>query len=184
MALTLIKEDGSNVTGANSYATNADGDAYHDGHLYASAWTAATETQKSSALVMASRLIDGTVQFNGTKANQGQTMQWPRLLCKDPDRPALAAVPTIVIPFFYLPGNYIPPVIVQATIETARALLIEDRTANPIGEGLKSSNVGSLQSSYDKSDRRPMIPHLAMAMLSKFGSVINERRGTARLQRT
>ena len=39
MALTLIKEDGSGMADANCYADVADGDAYHEGHLYASAWT-------------------------------------------------------------------------------------------------------------------------------------------------
>ena len=50
MALTLIKEDGTAKVDANSYADASDGDAYHDGHLYASAWTAATTaniTQRS-----------------------------------------------------------------------------------------------------------------------------------------
>ena len=40
MSLTLIKEDGTGKADANSYASVADGDAYHDGHLYATAWTA------------------------------------------------------------------------------------------------------------------------------------------------
>ena len=43
MALTLVKEDGTGKTDANSYAGVADGDAYFEGHLYANAWTAATE---------------------------------------------------------------------------------------------------------------------------------------------
>ena len=42
MALTLIKEDGTGKSDANAYADAADGDAYHEGHLYASAWTGAS----------------------------------------------------------------------------------------------------------------------------------------------
>ena len=184
MALVLIKEDGSVVAGANSYASNADGDAYHDGHLYASAWTGATESQKSSALVMATRLIDGLIAFNGTRATAQQVLQWPRLLCFDPDRPAIAAVPTIVIPWYYVPGNIVPVPVVNATIETARELIKADRTANPQGEGLKSSNIGSMQLSFDKADRAPIIPHVALGFLSKYGAPISERRGAVRLQRT
>ena len=41
MALTLIKEDGSGKADANSYADVAEADAYFEGHMYASAWTAA-----------------------------------------------------------------------------------------------------------------------------------------------
>ena len=35
MALVLTKEDGTGLAGANAYANGADGDAYHEGHLYA-----------------------------------------------------------------------------------------------------------------------------------------------------
>ena len=46
MALTLIKEDGTGKADANAYADVADGDAYHDGHLYATAWTGATADKR------------------------------------------------------------------------------------------------------------------------------------------
>src|SRR5690348_9503560 len=86
MALTLVKEDGTGRTDANSYASAADGDAYHDGHLYATAWTAASTGNKEKALVFATRLIDSQMQFNGFRANGGQALQWPRVNCPDPDR--------------------------------------------------------------------------------------------------
>jgi hypothetical protein len=85
MALTLIKEDGTGKVDANSYADVADGNAYHDGHLYATAWTGASDDQKAVALVMASRLIDAEFQFNGTRTNAVQGMQWPRAKCPEPD---------------------------------------------------------------------------------------------------
>ena len=78
MALTLIKETGAGLANANSYADVADGNAYHDGHLYATAWTAATDAQKAAALVMSSRLIDAEFQFNGTRTVDAQSLQWPR----------------------------------------------------------------------------------------------------------
>ena len=62
MALTLTKEDGTGKVDANSYAAVADADSYFEGHLYASAWTAATATTKASALVMATRLVDSQLQ--------------------------------------------------------------------------------------------------------------------------
>ena len=65
MALTLIKEDGTGLANANSYADATDGNAYHEGHLYATAWNAATTGQKEAALVMATRLLDGEFQFFG-----------------------------------------------------------------------------------------------------------------------
>ena len=85
MALVLIKEDGTGLANANAYANAADGDAYHDAHLYASAWTGATTANKEKALVMATRLIDAQFQFNGFKRLSTQALQWPRRECRDPD---------------------------------------------------------------------------------------------------
>ena len=86
MALTLIKEDGTGRTDANSNATVAEADAYFEAHLYPAAWTAATATTKSAALVMATRLVDSQYQFNGYRAHDTQALQWPRERCPDPDR--------------------------------------------------------------------------------------------------
>ena len=85
MALILIKETGAGLANANAYANAADGDAYHDGHLYATAWTAASAANKDAALVMATRLIDAQFQFDGGKVNETQALQWPRENCHDPD---------------------------------------------------------------------------------------------------
>jgi len=177
MALVLTKEDGSGLAGANAYANAADGDAYHEGHLYASAWTAATADKKAAALVMATRLIDALFQFNGVRTKATQALQWPREDCPHPD-----ANPDSVGQRFVL-SNVVPKAVADATCETARALIIEDRTANPLGEGLKFSALGSLQQSFDKNDRRPEIPHVAQAMLSKFGVLMNRKSGAVPLVR-
>jgi hypothetical protein len=177
MALTLIKEDGTGLADANAYANADDGDAYHEGHLYASAWTGASAGAKDAALVMATRLIDALFQFNGVRTKAAQALQWPREDCPDPD-----ANPESVGQRFVL-SDVVPKAVVDATCETARALLIEDRTANPLGEGLKFSSLGDLQQSFDKNDRKPMIPRLALAMLTKFGALPGQRSGAVKLVR-
>lgn len=171
MALTLIKETGAGLVDANSYASAADGDAYHDGHLYATAWTAATTPDKEKALVFATRLIDAEYQFAGWKANDSQSLQWPRMSCRDPDGEE------------DLPADAVPRAVADATCELARELLIVDRTAAPAGEGLKYYNDGSVQSGYDKSDRRPIISQVAQAMLAKYGGLLRSRSGAVRLTR-
>src|SRR6186713_2161702 len=85
MPLTLIKETGAGLADANSYASGADGDAYFDGHLYATAWTAATLANKEKALVFATRLIDAEYLFAGWKTTEEQALQWPRMSCRNPD---------------------------------------------------------------------------------------------------
>ena len=175
MPLTLIKEDGTGKTDANAYASAADGDAYHEAHLYASAWTAATTGNKEKALVFATRLIDSECQFDGVKAHATQALQWPREGCHDPDADGWNGG-TVA-------SNVVPKAVVDATCEMARELLVTDRTAAPVGEGLKYENAGTTQTGYDKQDTRPVISQMAQAMLSKFGAVIKSRSGAVRLVR-
>ena len=177
MALTLIKEDGTGKSDANSYASAADGDAYHEGHLYASAWTGAATADKEKALVMATRLIDAEYQFGGVRAVSGQALQWPRVSCLDPD------ADENVILGRYVPSNVVPRGVSDATCEMARELLVADRTAAPPGEGLKYENVGTTQTGYDKGDKRPVISHVAQAMLAKYGTLLKSGSGAVRLVR-
>ena len=195
MALVLIKEDGTGKADANSYADVADADAYFEGHLYASAWTAATEENKTKALVFATRLIDAQMQFNGTRASDAQALQWPRRECPDPD--AAGSVTTLI--WWRLDSNVasdvVPAGVVNATCEMARELLILDRTAAPTGEGIQSertsqynsTSAGASSSSssktYSKADTRPILSHVAQSMLVKFGTVISGSAGAVRLVR-
>ena len=171
MALILIKETGAGLANANAYADAADGDAYHEGHLYATAWTAATLGNKEKALAMATRLIDGQFQFDGVKANAVQALQWPREDCHNPDGDEA------------LPADSVPKPVVEATCELARELLVADRTASPVGEGLKYQNIGTTQTGYSKEDTRPIISHVAQALLAKFGSLLKSKSGGVRLIR-
>src|SRR5512137_1122606 len=129
MALTLIKEDGTGKVDANSYAAVADGDAYFEGHLYATAWTAATSGTKAAALVMATRLVDTQFQFNGYRAHETQALQWPRERCPDPDRIAVSGSMESPVLSSFVPGNVVPKGVAAAVCEMARELLIIDRTA-------------------------------------------------------
>ena len=171
MALTLIKEDGTGKADANTYADLADGESYFDGHLYATAWTAATTENKGKALVFATRLIDAEFRFKGVKANGTQALQWPRAECRDPDGEEDLA------------SDAVPSAVVQATCEMARELLIKDRTAAYAGEGLKYQNVGSAQTGYDKTDAPPVITRVAQAMLAKLGSLLKAKSGAVNLVR-
>jgi len=196
MALVIVKEDGTGKANANSYADVADGDAYFEGHLYAPAWVAAAPGTKEKALVFATRLIDAQFQFNGTRANAGQALQWPRQDCPDPDEGG--SVVTLV--WWRTDRNVAPDVVpkavVQATCEMARELLIADRTAAPPGEGIQSErtsgytrdSVGTADSSsssktYSKTDTRPIMSHVAQSMLAKYGSLISAWSGQVRLER-
>jgi hypothetical protein len=183
MALPLIKEDGMGKADANAYADVADGDAYHAGHLYATAWTGASADQKAVALVMASRLIDAEFQFNGTRTTANQALQWPRAMCPEPDNVHVPISVLLPIPYDYVQYDKVPKAVVQATCEMARELLIADRTTAPVGEGLTYQNIGGNQTGYDKTDKRPVLSQVAQVMLAKYGSQISAKSGAVRLMR-
>jgi hypothetical protein len=183
MALTLIKETGAGLVDANSYADVADGDAYHDGHLYATAWTGASAGQKTAALVMATRLIDAEYQFNGTRTTANQALQWPRAMCPEPDNVHVPISVLLPIPYDYVQYDTVPKAVVQATCEMAREFLIADRTTAPAGEGLKYYNAAGIQTGYDKTDKRPVLSQVAQVMLAKYGSQISAKSGAVRLVR-
>ena len=169
--IVVVKETGSGLSNANSYASVDDGDIYHDGHLYAAAWTSAVMDKKIPALVMATRLIDAEYQFLGVRSVDSQSLQWPRENCPDPDADDM------------VPKTVVPKAVVQATCELARELIITDRTASPPGEGLSFQNVGSTQTGYNKSDTRPIIPAVVQALLAKFGVLIKAKSGAVKLVR-
>jgi hypothetical protein len=185
MPLTLIKEDGTGKPDANTYALVADGDAYHEGHLYASTWTAAAAGEKEKSLVMATRLIDGLFQFNGFKRLSTQALQWPRRECCDPDSSGGVVPGLLLARGPYLDETKVPGVVISATAEVARELLKQDRTDDPDGEGLRAFRIdGALSMEFNAKDRQQPIPRLVQTMLGRLGDYLGSRPGTARLIRT
>jgi len=178
MALTLVKETGAVVTGANSYADSADGDAYHEGHAYASAWTAATTEQKEAALVMATRLIDAYMQFGGGRVSDGQALQWPRYGCPDWDAgEAVNPLRAWTGGLACFDSTKIPAVLVAATCEEARCLLVEDLSAAPAGEGLKSSQIGTMRTVFDATRSPHVLSRVTRRLLSKLGTCLGDSGG-------
>lgn len=184
MALVLTVEDGTGLANANCYASVATGDAYHEGHLYASAWDDAATALKEKALVMATHLIDEFFQFNGVKRRSSQARQWPRQDCPDPDNDSAPSVLSVRHGAF-LPEDKVPAAVVHATCELARELLKADRTGDPDGEGLRSLALeGAMNIEFDKDDRRKALSLRVQVMLSKYGAFQSGQSGVARLVRT
>src|SRR5262245_53059862 len=183
MPLVLVKEDGTGRSDANAYASAADGDGYFDGHLYASAWTAATTGNKEKALVFATRLIDSQFQFNGFRAHDAQALQWPREQCPDPDKGIATVVVALPLLGKFVESDVVPRAVINATCEMAKELLLLDRTTAPPGEGILATWNSTDGTKYSKWDKRPIISHVAQAMLAKFGGLMREGSGAVRLVR-
>ena len=183
MSLTLVKETGSGLTNANAYASAADGDTYHDGHLYGSAWTGATTGTKEAALVMATRIIDGTFDFRGFKTLNTQALQWPRQMCVDPDRADVRWTVLQNNQGPYLDSDKVPKPVSDATCELARELIKADTTDAKDGEGLDSLALGGMTFLFNKKDAQPLVTRLAQMFLAKYGSYRVSTSGSVRLKR-
>jgi hypothetical protein len=145
--VALVKEDGTGVAGANSYADVADCDAYHAARLNSATWTNASAPDKAIALQMATSLIDTLVRFSGQKADLEQPLEWPRFGAENEGADTVPNTPSALMglaPGPWYPEEYIPPRLVQATCELARELLAKDRVAalEPEEAGIKSVGVG------------------------------------------
>lgn len=175
MALTLIKEDGTGKADANSYATRAEGNAYHEGHVAASDWTAATDGQKEAALVMGTRALDALFRFDGWKRTSAQALQWPRMKCPDVEHSGGED---------YLAEDAVPICLRDAACELARHFLAEDRTGDAEGIGLRSLSIeGALRMVFDPLRPKPVVPHFVQAMLARVGTYQGRRSGSVPLIR-
>lgn len=159
MTLTLVVETGAGLSNANSYATSAEGDSYHEAHLHASSWTSATQVEKEAALVWATRLLDEQVQWYGYKTNFEQPLMWPRQGVLEKDG------------FNYYDNNEIPTWLKSATAELARYLLAEDRTGEYEGKGIKFMGAGPLQVSFDKGDVKSILPRSVISIVGSYGFI-------------
>jgi hypothetical protein len=90
--MTIIKEDGSIVAGANTYSTLAEVDLYHEDRLN-SDWTNASDEVKEAAMLRATAGLESKYRgrWYGFKAdhnaaNAPQFLAWPRRDDKDQTR--------------------------------------------------------------------------------------------------
>lgn len=87
MALTsanLIVETGAVVPSANTYVTLAFVDSYHTLRDNV-AWAEAVEASKVAAIINATDYIDYRWRFIGSRSDEDQTLEWPRIGATDKD---------------------------------------------------------------------------------------------------
>ena len=183
--ITLVKEDGTGLANANTYADLNDATPYFEAHLYATDWTGATDERKKAALVMATRSLDGAYDWAGTKTNTGQALQWPRMTVPDRNAPSMVAGLRMGIHGPYLDENAVPVEIVNATLEFAKALLTSDRTGDVQGQGIKRVKIeGALEVEFDPSNPVPTVPDYVRNMLANLGFYRERNGGQVRVVRT
>lgn len=156
MALVLDATVGGEDS--NSYTTQAEGDSYHESRLFSTVWTGATSAQKDAALVWASRILDYTFDWSGSKYTIEQSMRWPRYSALDRDGQLFDS-------------NEIPVELKDAVSELARLLISGDRAGETGVEGIEKLKVDVIELTFDKLDRIKTIPDEVYQMISHLGSL-------------
>lgn len=153
---TLIATPGDPA--ANSYATVAQADAYHDTLPHRDDWaaTGSDADAKTVALISATRLLDSLfVWANFPTHPETQALQWPRsgMLKRGG--------------WVTLPDNAIPAELVNATAEFARQLITADRTADSDVEtqGLTALSVGSISLAFKDSVTAKVVPDAVVNLI-------------------
>ena len=179
MPIALVKEDGTGLANANTYASQADGDTYAEGRLNSTDWSTATSDNKNRALAQATLAIDSEYQFYGFKTTQAQALQWPRRECPDPDYTAAILPVGHFRPGSYLPSDEVPAAVVKATCEMAIQLLKGDRTGDVQGAGIKRVDIaGAVEVEFDHASATAatLLTRDVKNMLSKYGQPISGNR--------
>lgn len=80
MAATFIVEDGTGLANANSFASVAEADQYHENYANPATWTALTTAQKQDALRKATQFIEAeySARVKGDRAVSAQALSMPR----------------------------------------------------------------------------------------------------------
>lgn len=154
--MAIIVENGSIVTGANSYVTEAELTAY--------------------ATARGVTLIDGTEQlliqamdsiesksFIGTKSTAGQPLQWPR--------------DGVYIDGYYIEPTTIPTQLKNAQMATAIAIDEGNDPLAVVESGIKSEKVDVLEVEYQDNaitnSYDPKIDAMLKKLLANSGSMFN-----------
>ncbi len=99
--MTLVVEDGSIISGADSYISTADFTAYAAARSYT--LIAGAET----LLIQAMDYLE-SLKYKGVKSTISQPLQWPRI--------------NVYIDGYYFPSNEIPQDLIDAQCEVAMAI--------------------------------------------------------------
>ena len=156
MAITLVVEDGTGLSNANTYVSLADADTYFESHVYSSGWDATADASKNIALAMATRLLDAYFVFEGKKIGDTQALEFPRFDIKDRSG-------------FLIQSTTIPQALKDATGEYAQFMIASDRTADASGKGFKLLSAGSLTMQPDTNDKPPVVPGVVSQLINFLG---------------
>lgn len=144
--MALVQEDGSVVTGANTYVTLAEYKAWADDRGI----TYGTDAAVTQQIYRAMDYIE-SLRFIGDKANENQPLQWPRL--------------GAVVDGYEVDGTEIPSQLKLAVYEAIKAEADGNSELAALDRRTISESVGDISVTYaSNSSSRKTTPALTFAL--------------------
>jgi len=144
--MALVVEDGTLVSGADSYVTLAEFKAWADKRGV----TYGTDSAVTQQIYRAMDYIEG-LNFIGEKSDENQALQWPR--------------DQVVIDGYYIDSDEMPNELKVAVYESIKAELDGDSRMTASDRRTISEKVGDLQVTYaNNADVKRSIPAVTRAL--------------------
>jgi hypothetical protein len=160
---------------SNAYVTLAVANQYHaDRPAVGTTWAAATDDQRTAAILWATQLLDRLYVWSGWTVDSVQVLQWPRWGMLRPTG------------WTYVAQTEIPVQLQYATAEYARQLLASDRAGDSDVEtqGITSVKAGSVQVNFKLSVFAKVVPDAVFHLLPRsWGYPRSRSAGVRELQR-
>lgn len=156
---TLVVEDGTGLTNANSYVTIAESIDFLSLNVNSAAyWEDLDDEIKIQVLIMASSYLDQYVDWYGNKTVETSGLRWPRENVKDLDGILIA-------------DNIVPTQVKRATCDFAISLSKEDRFAESETLGISEMKVDVIELKFDKTDVKYPFPSTVSGWLRGLGRI-------------
>lgn len=159
--MSLIVEDGTGLTTAESYVSVADADAYHSA-FGNTAWTGTTGA-KEIALRRATQYIDSRYRFRGVRKDADQALEWPRVWYEPDGRTE----------------SWPPKLLEQACCEAALRALSDTLRADVSADQVTEETVGPITVKYagkSGQTRYPVVDDLLRVYAMSAGSMLRLER--------
>lgn len=170
--MSLVVEDGTGLSNAESYCTVVFATAYHASLGHTAAWAAIVDPEV--ALRLATNYMEAVwrMKWKGFRKTSTQALSWPRTWVENPDYPGYAS---------YIDSNSVPTIVQQMCADLALRT-VTDLLPDLAPEAfLKKAKVGSLEVEYSGSGPPSTVYPAVALRLAPY--MINAGSGQTRVAR-
>ena len=150
----------STVSGAsaNSYPSVVQAADYQLSNLNRETWEDEETVDKQAALVMATRLLDDQMIWDGVKSTTAQKLRWPRYGVYTKDGESVLS-------------TIIPDAVLNAVSELAWWLKASDRITDAEGDTVSKMKLDTLEMEFTEGSKTKIIPDHVFDMVREYGTM-------------